>query len=175
MQPQKLLPTTLENLENFSRGLPSPEELQQPAVADVFRKMLTQSDLSGSSDTVELCHRRGWIHCELDDWRFCYIFSTPLHAAYISWKLIPYTVECPYATVQDMSFSIIRQFNSSHLSSPSNIGIASLDQPLEARYQQEFYFGLFKATGGGVLICPELFSVSGTCLGRADFFVPGKK
>jgi hypothetical protein len=177
MQPQKLLPTTLEKLGNFSRGIPPPEELQQPAVADVFRKLLTQKDLSDCRDTVEFCHRRGWIHSEMfeRELEVCYIFPSPLHAAYVSWKLVPYGVECPYATVQEMCFSIIKQFDPSQLSSPSRIGTAFLDQPPEARYQQGFYSGLFKATGGGVIVSPEFFSVSGSSSGRTEFFLPGKK
>ena len=91
---------------------------------------------------------------------------------YASWRLTPILGQCPYVTVQDMTFSILKKFNPSQLSSPSRIGVAFSDRPLEARYQFEFYRGLFAATGGGVRICPELFTAR---RGRIDFFIPEKK
>jgi len=94
---------------------------------------------------------------------------------YVSWRLTPILRQFPYATVHDMTFSILKKFNPSQLSSPSRIGVAFSDRPLEARYQFEFYRGLFAATGGGVRICPELFTAPGARRGRVDFFIPEKK
>ena len=74
-----------------------------------------------------------------------------------------------------MTFSILKKFNPSQLSSPSRIGVAFPDRPMEARYQFEFYRGLFTATGGGVRICPELFTAPGARKGGIDFFIPEKK
>lgn len=89
--------------------------------------------------------------------------------------LIPAVVECPFASVRDMTFAIIKSFNPSQLLSPSHIGEDFTDRPMEARYQYEFYRGVFAATGGGVNICPELLSATGKRSGRIDLFVPGKK
>ena len=74
-----------------------------------------------------------------------------------------------------MTFSILKKFNPSQLSSPSRIGVAFSDRPMEARYQFELYRGLFAATGGRVRICPELLTAQGARRGRIDFFVPENK
>jgi hypothetical protein len=84
-------------------------------------------------------------------------------------------VHCPFVTVRDMTFGILKKFVPSQLSSPSRIGVAFSDRPLEGRYQYEFYRGLFTATGGGVRTGPKLLTAPGACKGRIDFFVPGKK
>ena len=95
---------------------------------------------------------------------------------YVSWKLIPAVVPCPFVTIQDMALSILKQFSPSQLSSPSHLGTTFSNRPLEARYQFEFYRGLFAATsGGGVRISPELLTMTGTSEGCIDFFVPQKK
>jgi hypothetical protein len=166
----------LSDLPNFSRGLPSVDDLCKPAVATTFRKLLTQRYIiaSGISDE-DFCHRRGWMHSEWRQGKTCYVFASPLHAMYVSWRLIPTIIQCPYLTVRDMTFSILKKFNPSRLSSPSRIGLDFSDSPLEARYQFEFYRGLFAATGGGVHICPELFTAPGARRGCIDFFVPDKK
>jgi hypothetical protein len=74
-----------------------------------------------------------------------------------------------------MMLSILKAFNPSQLSSPSRIGVAFSDRPIEARYQFELYRGLFAATGGGVRICPELYTAPGARKGCIDFFIPEKK
>jgi len=166
------------DLPNFSRGLPIDGGLQDPAVANVFRKLLTQNDklfTKAELAVVEFCHRHGWIHSGISLEKVCYTFSSPLHATYVSWKLVPDIVECPFVTIQDMTFDIIKKFSPSQLSLPSHIGTAFTDRPLEAGYQNEFYHGLFMATGGGVLICPELLSAPKALLGHINFFIPGKK
>jgi hypothetical protein len=163
-------------LPNFSQGLPSSEQLQDVNVAAVFQELLTEGSIMRAGDAnVDICHHRGWIHSDKNSDRTCYVFSSPLHAIYASWKLIPSVIHCPFLTVRDMAFAILKTFIPSQLSSPSTIGVAFSDRPIEARYQHEFYRGLFAATGGGVRICPELFTASGARKGRIDFFVPGQK
>jgi hypothetical protein len=166
----------LSELPNFSRGLPSVDDLGNLAVANTFRKLLTQTYIiaSGSSDE-DFCHRRGWMHSVRRQSKTYYVFASPLHAMYVSWRLIPTIIQCPYLNVRDMTFSILKKFNPSQLSSPSRIDLDFSDSPLEARYQFEFYRGIFASTGGGVRICPELFTAPGAHRGRIDFFVPEKK
>lgn len=177
METGKLFPAMLEHLPSFSRGLPQVAELQKAGVATVFRELLIEGSITRDGDVdVDFCHRRGWMHSELDSGKTCYTFPSPLHATYISWRLIPSNVQCPYATVQEMAFTILKKFNPSQLSSPSRIGVAFSDRPLEARYQSEFYRGLFAATGGGVRICPELFTERGARQGgRINFYIPATK
>jgi hypothetical protein len=78
-----------------------------------------------------------------------------------------FVCECPGHDLSD--------YQKFQLMSPSYIGRDSADQPMEWRYQYEFYRGVFAATGGGVAICPELLSATGRRSGRIDLFVPGKK
>jgi hypothetical protein len=165
----------LPDLPNFSRGLPSVNDLQQATVATVFRKLLTHGSIIASENHDEdFCHRCGWMRSEQLSGKICYTFPSPLHAMYVSWRLIPATIQCPFPTIRDMTFSILKKFNPSQLPS-SCIEVAFLDRPMEARYQFEFYRGLFAATGGGVRICPELFTAPGTCKGHINFFIPEKK
>jgi hypothetical protein len=164
------------DLPNFSRGLPTLNDMQKPGVATVFRKLLTgQYIIASGNNDEDFCHRRGWMQSGEYQEKTCYTFSSPLHALYISWRLIPTVINCPYGTVQEMTFSILKKFSPSQLSSPSRIGVAFSDRPLEARYQYEFYRGLFSATGGCVRICPELFTAPGARRGCIDFFIPEKK
>jgi len=52
---------------------------------------------------VEVCHHHGWIQSGISLEKVCYMFSLPLHATYVSWKLIPSIVECPFMPTQDMT------------------------------------------------------------------------
>ena len=141
----------------------------------MFQKLLTHGSIIASGDRDEdFCHRHGWMHSEQLSDNIYYTFSSPLHAMYVSW-LIPTIIQCPFATIWDMTFSILKKFSPSQLSSPSRIGVAFSDHPMEARYQFEFYRGLFAATGGGVRSCPEFFTAPGSCKGHINFFIPEKK
>jgi len=167
----------LPDIPNVSRGLPTVDVLRKPNIATVFRTLLTQGSIraSGFDNDVDFCHRRGWVHSEQHLAESRYALASPLHAMYVSWKLIPAVVPCPFVTIQDMALSILKQFSPSQLSSPSHLGTTFSNRPLEARYQFEFYRGLFAATSGGVRISPELLTMTGTSEGCIDFFVPQKK
>ena len=170
--------TPLSTLPNFSCGLPSVDDLAHTGVANIFQNLLTQPErciIASGIDIEEFCHRCGWMHSERHNNKTYYMFASPLHSMYVSWRLIPANIQCPYSTVQEMTFSILKKFNPSHLSSPSRIRSDFSDCPLETRYQFEFYRGPFAATGGGVHICPELLTALGACRGWIDFFVPDKK
>ena len=164
MASDKPFSETLAALPHFARGLPSADQLRNAGVATVFRELLVQgSVISNENSNVEFCHCQGWIHADRSsEGSPCYTFPSPLHAYYVSCKLIPPAVQCPFRTVQEMTFAILKKFNRSQLSSPSCIGVAFSERPLEARYQFEFYRGLFAATGGGVRISPELLTAPGT-------------
>ena len=166
----------LSGLPNFSRGLPCVDDLQKAAVVTVFRKLLTHGSIIASGNYDEdLCHRYGWIHSGQLSGKTYYTFSSPLHAMYVSWRLIPTTIPCPSTTIWDMTFLILKEFTPSQLSSPSHIGMAFSDRPMEAHYKFEFYHGLFAATGSGVRICPKLFTAPAAHKGCINFFISKKK
>jgi len=147
--------------------------LQENGVATLFRKLLTECTIKASGDRSEyVCHRNGWIFSGLYSEVKFYTFPSPLRGMYVSWRLIPTVAQRPFATVRDMTFSILKKFRPSQL---SHIGVAFSDRPIEARYQFEFYRGLFAVTGGGVQISPELLTVPRAQKGRIDFFVPEQK
>jgi len=95
-------------------------------------------------------------------WRRSYMFSLPLHAIYVSWKLIPSIVECPFMTIQDMTFAIL-YWNSLYRSAPWSVLPKWILSCTLYGYQR------------GVLICPELFSTLEALWGQTDFFIPVKK
>jgi hypothetical protein len=176
--PKGKLPREFCNHPTFRRGLPFAKDLKDPNIAAVFRELLMQGTVMRKpdvmDDAVNSCHGR-WIHAEMNSGNICYMFSSPLHGMYISWMLLPAVVECPFETVRDMTFAIIKKLDPSQQLSPFRIGEDSTDRPLEARYQYEFYRGVFAATGGGVNICPELLSAYGARKGHIELFVPNKK
>ena len=95
----------LFNLPNSSRGLPTVDDLRKPAVANTFGKLLTQGYITASGISDEdFCHHRGWMHSVRRRDETCYVFASPLHAMYVSWRLIPTIIQCPYSTVWDMTF-----------------------------------------------------------------------
>jgi hypothetical protein len=108
---------TLCDLRNFSRGLPDVRELQDPQITAIFKELLMQGTITRDSLTVDktvaTCHRRGWIHSDLDsdEEKISFTFASPLHGMYISWMLVPNVVECSFASVRDMTFQIIKNFN----------------------------------------------------------------
>jgi hypothetical protein len=172
----------LEEFPNLTQGLPDGAQLQTANIAGVFQELLMQGGAitrywDALDNDVNFCHRQGWIHSDLDKKTdmVSYTFPSPLHATYVSWKLIPASEDCPFETVRDLAFAILMKFVPARQSSPSRIGVAFSDRPLEARYQCEFYRGLFSATGGSVRICPELLTAPGARSGRIEFFIPGKK
>ena len=83
----------------------------------------------------------------------------------------PAVASSPFVTIQDMVVSVFKQFKPSRLSSPSHLGVAFSNCPLETRYQFEFYRGLFAANNGAVRISSELLTMTGTSDGCLDFFV----
>jgi hypothetical protein len=111
-------------LPNFSWGLLIDGELQDPVVANVFWRWLTWNNnlfTKAELAVVEVCHHHGWIQSGISLEKVCYMFSLPLHATYVSWKLIPSTVECPFMPTQDMTFAIIKKFTPSQ-----DIGISGM-------------------------------------------------
>jgi hypothetical protein len=154
---ESFFPDTLESFMNFSRGLPRHVDLRDTGIAAVFRRLLIEGSITVTGDgdvNVDLCHRKGWIHAEMNpDDKPCYTFPSPLHAAYVAWRIIPLETRCQFGTVRDMSFAILKNFTRSQLQvsspGPSHFGVASSDRPLEP---YEFYRGLFPATGASALL-----------------------
>jgi hypothetical protein len=166
-------------LRNFARGLPTGEELQDPDTTAVFKELLIYGSIKRRSREVEnaisICNRHGWIHSDMVSEYFSFTLPSPLHGMYVSWRLIPEVMVCPFVTVQDMTFTIIKTFKPSQLSLPSRMGEESTNSPTEARYHFEFYCGAFEVTEGGVQVCPEFLSAAGELSGRINLFIPGKK
>jgi hypothetical protein len=108
-----------------------------------------------------MCYRGGCVHSALVEGKVIYAFPSLLHAAYVSWRLLPSSFESHFKTPRDR----LSQFRSLQLASPARIGVAFTDRPPEAQYQDEFYRGLLAATGSGTQISPEFLSAPGARLG----------
>jgi hypothetical protein len=169
----------LDQSGEWTRGLPKPHDLQQIGVADMFRHMLQFGFINetDSSDIVQFCHKNGWIHSTaVTIHQVVYVFPSPLHRAYLEWKLLPSSIEVPYDTLLDTSIAVIRAFQPSQLSDPPRrVGDAGAARPPEAAYQDEFYRAIFQVTKGCVRVSSEFSSAKGARLGRIDFFIPSKK
>jgi hypothetical protein len=80
------------------------DDLQKPAIATVFQKLLTHGSIIASGNRDEdYCHRHGWMHSEQPSGNTCYTFPTPLHAMYVSWRLVPITKQCQFETIRDIA------------------------------------------------------------------------
>ncbi|TDL20263.1 hypothetical protein BD410DRAFT_841385 [Rickenella mellea] len=85
---------TLRGLTLFVRGLPFQHELEEPNIADVFRKVIHDGSMvvwriSEVPGLLE-CFERGWLHNEPvreADAQVAYAFATPLHKRYVQWLL----------------------------------------------------------------------------------------
>lgn len=91
------MPTLEASASVFRRGLPPKEDLQNPAIARIFSKVLSERSTLRShykleDDVVALqkCFRCGWFHADkLDDGSgdLIYVFASPLHRLFVEWKL----------------------------------------------------------------------------------------
>jgi hypothetical protein len=164
-----------ETFQVFGRGLPQPPDLQNPAFAEIFRRLLVHGAIRGGDATVIKAFERGWVHSEINEDNVYYVFPSPLHASYLSWKLLPHESRCPFNSLVDFVLAVVKLFKPSQLRSPNNIGVACVQRPVEARYQDEFYRAAHCVTHGGITITPEYSAWTSPEEGRIDFFIPDKK
>ena len=92
--------------EEFSRGLPRPDDLQEPFIAQILRRSLANNQvasedvanedeadedeelqLQDEKDALKLCFRNGWLHATTDNDIPVYIFATPLHQGFVEYYL----------------------------------------------------------------------------------------
>jgi len=160
----------------FIRGLPVDNVLlDKPKVVALLRTMLRDERCVGEEDeTVQWCHRRGWIHPVLGPSRHVrYLLPSPLHKACLSWKLEP-TNDMPcFNSLFELCFETIKNFKPSQLQLSLRRVASSSTDPPEAQYQDEFYRSLLATTFGNVCISPEYASAQAARVaGRIDFFIP---
>ncbi len=162
----------------FGRGLATREELCRIGVADVFRDLLVNGSIDRDSkygETLEWCHKNGFIQSDAIGEEVYYILPSPLHESYLSWRLMPPDVVIPHDTILDFAIAVILQFSPAQLlKPPCRMNGTDTDKPPEAQYQKEFYRGLFTLFGGA-FGSPEFGTESGARQGRIDFFIEAKK
>ena len=166
----------------FLRCLPSSWNLSlRPHVAALLRNLLKNGTIVQDGNNIEAireCHRQGWIYAVEDEkYEISYMFPSPLHAVYVSWKLEP-TNEMPQlTTLFDLVINVISNFKPSQLQLPiRRVGSRSMDNLPEAQYQDEFYRSVFSVTSGNVCISPEFASATGAHVaGPIDVFIPKVK
>lgn len=90
--PIKRLWDRLEGTSVFKRGVPKTTQLQEPATARVFRRVLCYHAVNKQmfeskedQDALEQCWKLGWLYAtqELPN----YIFATPLHKWFVEYYL----------------------------------------------------------------------------------------
>lgn len=162
----------------FGRGLPTREDLCVIGNANVFRDLLINESIDHGpkhGEALEWCHKHGFIQSDAFEEQVYYVLPSPLHEAFLSWKLMPSDVVIPYDSVLELAIAVICQFSPSQLLTPRRrTNGTPQDKPPEAQYQKEFYRGLFKLFGGA-FGSPEYGTERGTRQGRIDFFIDAKK
>ena len=168
----------LWNTKNFSRGLPRREDLQDPQVARVFRKLLAtkhvQDDHTDNEDQrcFKSLYKKGWVDlvkCHGDG--LCYIFATGLHERVVD-CLLGVKIEQPNiqeTSIFDFTIAVLHHFSFRQLAAPRQVG-NSVQNPPEAQYQDEFYRCAHLHSEGSLVMFPEF----GSAKGRVDFFVNSK-
>ena len=126
-------------------------------------------------DAVVWCHKNGFIQSGAIEEQIYYVLPSPLHKAFLSWRLMPSDVVIEHDTILDLTIAVICQFSPSQLSKPPHrMRGESNDNPPEAQYQKEFYRGLFELFGGA-FGSPEYGTERGAQQGRIDFFIDARK
>jgi len=158
------------------RGLPDNRDLSpRPKVVALFRTMLRygsiEMDEKEEDETVQWCHRHGWIYAEsAPSSRVRYLLPSPLHKACLSWKLEPTSDMPRFNSLFELCSETISKFKPSQLRLPLRRVVSTSTDPPEAQYQDEFYRSLSATTFGNVRISPEYASGQGTRVaGRIDF------
>ncbi|KAF8422273.1 hypothetical protein EV426DRAFT_643444 [Tirmania nivea] len=191
----------------FCRGLPKVVDIQQHKTASVLEYILLHKCLPLSTaltwledmqETVNFCHRQGWIHLSTHSvidstdasthqpphkQEASYVLASKLHEWYVSSLLLfelslndskdhneyPMLSAFCIATIRRFRPSILRQ--AAQLGAPTAAGPGTSPRPVEAVYQDEFYRCAYQVLRGRVGIIPEW----GTAAGRIDFFIPDRK
>ena len=93
----------------WSRGLPTPSDLQVPEVANMFRHMLQNQFIkhAHSPHTPKYLHEQGSIFSTTNNNQIVYVFPSPLHCLYLEWKLLPSSGEVPFATLFETTVAVI--------------------------------------------------------------------
>lgn len=165
----------------FDRGLPTSKELRSlPDVVELFRTLLINGavvEAEHRHEAIAMCHRNGWIHSIERNDVILYTLPSPLHAAFLSWRLTPTNNKPDYNSIFDLCLAVISKFKPSQLHLPiRRAGCLDVESVPEAQYQDEFYRSMFSITSGDVRLSPEFTSAKGANpLGRIDFFIPVMK
>jgi hypothetical protein len=177
--PLETLWGTLKTTSIFGRGLPYPDDLQQPSVAEVFRAVLRDKSVLESTFTsqenkaaLKKCFRKGWLHAVEDHDHTRYIFPTHLHFWFVEYYLgtrlmASFTTT---DTLREFAVNVIKLFSPQSFTTPRKIGTAEQRRP-EAQYQDEWYRCCHTFAKGSLITFPEFGNKSG----RIDFYIPAKK
>ncbi|KAF8213633.1 hypothetical protein K438DRAFT_1956999 [Mycena galopus ATCC 62051] len=177
----------------FDRGLPEVKDLRGNALAVDFCKKLLQLNTpsvfrpGNVPAGAQAAHKQGWLTSEEgtseDDLIVTMLdFPSLLHRSRMSYLLFGSQILDPHVsamTLLDFICPIIDTFSSNGLLQPTQhtTGPHSLPSIPEAQWQDLFYTGVYKVTGGrGIWISPEYGTgKTPNATGRIDFFVSAKK
>jgi len=170
----------LWNAKHFSRGLPKRQDLQDPKVANLFRKLLVKKQLPHDLFMAEedrAClmklYKRGWVDLvKCPDDESCYIFATGLHERVVD-CLLGFKIERPNIkekSLLEFTLAVLHHFSFRQLAALRRVGNSVQTVP-EAQYQDEFYRCAHLHSEGSLVMFPEF----GSAKGRVDFFVDSKK
>ena len=163
------------------RGLPTVDQLNVPHTARFFREALvhnyvTEETMGSEEDkkTLNLCFKLGWLHAIESGLQDRYIFATPLHRWFVDYYLGTRPSDAALITEDDLptfAINVVRHFSSRKLSSPREVGPSSLQRPLEAQFQDEFYRCSHQHSKGSLISFPEF----GSAIERIEFFIHHRK
>jgi hypothetical protein len=168
----------------FRRGLPSDNDLREPAVAYIFSSVLREmsvqetnfSTTEEDSNALKRCYQNGWLHTDRSDHKIVYFFSSSLHRWYIEWKLwgprlSDTNLHANSDNILDFVIDVIQMFSRQMLLTTRRVGPAGYVQRPPAQYKDEFYRCCHIHSNGSLVTFPEF----GTAKGRVDFYMPAKE
>ncbi|KAL4965650.1 uncharacterized protein BDV14DRAFT_172481 [Aspergillus stella-maris] len=155
--------------EPISRSLPQGSRLTTE-VESLLAKVLEEGNVPCESNkAVETCYKCGWLHkmqmLGEDYYKWIKYYITK------SAKSIP----SEFQNLQDLTLAILQEFSSPNLRHSAHgktMSSGAQPKPIEAQYQDEFYWCFNKTAGRGVPVCTKW---SRTADGRVDLWIPGQK
>ena len=130
-------------------------------------------------DALEKCFHSGWLYTnELSDfgmqYKFGYLFPSPLHQWYVGWKLCQETIADDSFDANNLltfAIEVISHYYPANLRRNLRVGPGCVRWPTESLYQDKFYCCSHTLSNGSIVMFPE-FGIEN---GQAEFYIPIKK
>lgn len=124
------------------------------------------------------CFQRGWLHAGMLDvfgmlYKTGHLFPSPVHQWFVEWMLLDTFPDITFDAENLLAFTVevISHYCPANLTRSRRIGPGCIQQPLEARHQDEIYRCSHGRSNRSIVTFPEF----GLGIGRADLYILTKR